>query len=90
MTPFAAVADDWVDVVLLSAYTFGCHATRHVVGGMLDRLSAAPIRQRLYNVSSWLNRAHMRWAWFSLFGVALTDLYIRMCAMGIWHDVRLF
>jgi hypothetical protein len=79
-----------LNVVLLSAYTFGCHATRHVVGGMLDRLSASPIRKRLYDGSSWLNRAHMRWAWFSLFGVALTDLYIRMCAMGIWHDVRLF
>ena len=25
----------------------------------------------------------------SLFGVAFTDLYIRLCAMGIWTDARL-
>jgi hypothetical protein len=32
----------------------------------------------------------MRWAWLSLFWVAFTDVYIRLCAMGVWHDVRLF
>jgi hypothetical protein len=31
----------------------------------------------------------MRWAWFSLFWVGFTDLYVRLCAMGIFHDVRL-
>ena len=28
--------------------------------------------------------------WCSLFSVALTDVYIRLCAMGVIHDVRLF
>jgi hypothetical protein len=32
----------------------------------------------------------MRWAWFSLFGVAFSDIYVRMLAMGIWTDFRLF
>jgi hypothetical protein len=32
----------------------------------------------------------MRWAWMSLFWVAFSDVFIRLCAMGIWHDVRLF
>jgi len=32
----------------------------------------------------------MRWAWLSLFWVAFTDLYVRLCSMGILHDVRLF
>jgi hypothetical protein len=30
----------------------------------------------------------MRWAWTSLFSVAFADVYIRLCAMGIWHDWR--
>ena len=29
-------------------------------------------------------------AWFSLFWVGFTDIYVRMCSMGIWHDVRIF
>jgi hypothetical protein len=32
----------------------------------------------------------MLFAWCSLFSVALTDVYIRLCAMGVIHDVRLF
>jgi hypothetical protein len=32
----------------------------------------------------------MLWAWLSLFWVGFADLYVRLCAMGIWHDVRLF
>jgi hypothetical protein len=30
------------------------------------------------------------WAWLSLFMVGFADLYIRLCSMGIWHDVRIF
>jgi hypothetical protein len=37
-----------------------------------------------------LNRHHQLFAWCSLFSVALTDVYIRLCAMGVIHDVRLF
>jgi hypothetical protein len=32
----------------------------------------------------------MLFAWISLFGVGLTDLYIRMVASGAIQDVRLF
>jgi hypothetical protein len=32
----------------------------------------------------------MRWAWLSLIWVAFSDVFIRLCAMGVWHDVRLF
>jgi hypothetical protein len=32
----------------------------------------------------------MRWAWFSLFGVAFADIYVRLCAAGVWTDLRLF
>jgi hypothetical protein len=78
-----------VNVILLSGYTFGCHATRHVLGGMVDRLSGSPLRKALYDGSSACTRGHMNWAWASLFSVALTDLYIRLCASGVLTDVRL-
>jgi hypothetical protein len=32
----------------------------------------------------------MLWAWLSLFWVGFSDLYVRLCSMGIWHDARLF
>jgi hypothetical protein len=31
----------------------------------------------------------MLWAWMSLFWVGFSDLYVRLCSMGIWHDLRL-
>jgi len=77
------------NVTLLGGYTLGCHSMRHVVGGYLDRLSGSPIRKRAYDCSSCLNRAHMRWAWTSLFSVALADLYVRLCSMGVWSDWRI-
>jgi len=77
------------NVILLGGYTLGCHSLRHLVGGYLDRLSAAPVRKRTYDCVSCLNRGHMRWAWLSLFMVAFCDIYIRMLSMGIWTDLRL-
>jgi hypothetical protein len=32
----------------------------------------------------------MLFAWMSLFWVGFADLYVRLCAMGIWTDWRLF
>lgn len=77
------------NVVLLGGYTLGCHSLRHLVGGALDVLSGAPVRKRCYACVSCLNRRHMLWAWLSLFFVAFTDLYVRLCAMGIWSDWRI-
>ncbi len=77
------------NVIMLGGYTLGCHSMRHVVGGYLDRLSRSPVRRRAYDCSSCLNRAHMRWAWTSLFSVAFADLYVRLCSMGIWTDWRI-
>jgi hypothetical protein len=78
-----------LNVVLLSSYTFGCHSLRHIVGGYLDRLSQRPVRRTVYACASCFNRWHMRWAWMSLFCVAFADIYIRLCSMGIWHDLRI-
>ena len=81
-----------VNVVLLAAYTFGCHSLRHLVGGSVDCFSCARAGRARYAAWRWvsaLNRHHMLWAWCSLFSVALTDLYIRLCAAGVIHDVRI-
>jgi hypothetical protein len=78
-----------LNVGLLGSYTLGCHSLRHVVGGYLDRMAGRPVRQTMYRCVSCFNRWHMRWAWMSLFGVALADLYVRLCSMGVWHDWRI-
>jgi hypothetical protein len=77
------------NVTLLSCYTFGCHSMRHLIGGVRDRLTGAPVRKRAYDCVSCLNRRHMLFAWCSLFSVGFSDLYIRMCSMGIWSDWRI-
>jgi hypothetical protein len=53
-------------------------------------LSNKPVRRRAYECVSWCNTHHMRWAWMSLFGVAFSDVYVRLVSMGIWTDVRIF
>ncbi|HJQ67090.1 MAG TPA: hypothetical protein VJ816_11965 [Gemmatimonadales bacterium] len=78
-----------VNVVLLGGYTFSCHSLRHLVGGGLDLLSGRPVQRRLYACVTCLNQRHMNWAWFSLVWVAFADLYVRLCAMGVWTDLRL-
>ena len=77
------------NVILLGSYTLGCHSMRHLVGGVLDRISERPVRKAAYDCSSCLNRAHMRFAWASLISVGFSDVYIRLCSMGIWTDLRL-
>lgn len=77
------------NVVFLACYTFGCHSLRHLVGGVLDVMSGRPARRTAYRCVSCLNRWHMNWAWVSLIWVGFTDLYVRLCAMGIWTDARL-
>ncbi len=78
-----------IDVALVGSYTLGCHSLRHLVGGYLDRLSGRPVRRACYGCVSRLNRRHMVWFWFSMFWVAFSDLYIRLCSMGVWRDWRI-
>ena len=78
-----------VNVVLLGSYTLSCHSLRHLVGGRIDQLSFAPICQKAYQCASSMNRRHMLFAWLSLFWVAFSDIYVRLCSMGIWTDWRI-
>ncbi len=79
-----------INVVLLGGYTFGCHSLRHLVGGIVDLLSKAPIRRNMYNCISCLNRRHMLWAWMSLCWVGFSDLYVRIIATTGWKDYITF
>jgi hypothetical protein len=78
-----------VNVVLLGCYTFGCHSLRHLSGGRVDEISKSPFRTTSYACVTCLNRRHMLFAWTSLFLVMFADLYVRLCAMGIWSDWRI-
>jgi len=79
------------NVVLLSGYTFGCHAFRHLAGGELDCFScslAARARHQLWRGVTVLNIKHGRWAWASLVSVAGADIYIRLLLAGVLRDPR--
>jgi len=79
-----------VNVTLLGSYTFGCHSFRHIAGGRYDQMAKRPALFASYRCVSCLNRRHMKFAWMSLVWVAFSDVYVRLCAMGIWKDFRIF
>jgi hypothetical protein len=78
------------NATLLWGYSLSCHSCRHIVGGRLNHFSAHPWRYQFWTFVSKLNAKHMQLAWVSLFGVALTDLYVRMVATGVFDDPRFF
>jgi hypothetical protein len=78
-----------LNVVLLAGYTLGCHSMRHLAGGFRDELSRSRSLEACYRCTSTLNHRHQLYAWASLFTVAFADIYVRLCSMGIWTDVRI-
>lgn len=78
------------NVICLGLYTTSCHSLRHLIGGAWDILSNKPKQKKAYDCVSKLNTRHMLFAWISLFVVGFSDVYVRMCSMGIWHDFRFF
>jgi len=62
------------------AYLSGCHSMRHMVGGCVDQLSRAPLGVRAHSSVSCLDSRHM----------GFSDLYVRLCSMGVWSDIRFF
>jgi hypothetical protein len=80
-----------VNVVLIVGYTLGCHSLRHLVGGRRNDFSCGPgadLSYKLWLGCTRLNARHMFWAWASLLFVGFTDLYIRLCAMGVITDLN--
>jgi hypothetical protein len=78
-----------LNALLLAGYTFSCHSLRHLIGGRRDDISSSPARWACYSCVSSLNRRHQVFAWLSLISVAFADVYVRLCSMGIWTDLRL-
>lgn len=79
-----------VNVVFLAGYALGCHSLRHTIGGFLDSPSKVPACQKAWQCATCFNKKHMNWAWLSLFSVMGADIYVRLCAMGIITDWRIF
>lgn len=80
------------NTLFLSFYTLSCHSLRHLLGGKFDSFSCSKARKICHKAwlgSTCLNAKHMLFAWISLFGVGLADLYVRLCAMGVIEDIRL-
>lgn len=76
-----------INVILLTLYTFSCHAVRHLVGGNVDCFScvaAGKTRHGLWAAVSKINPYHGNFAWFSLFSVAIVDIYIRLVSAGVF------
>lgn len=79
-----------LNTILIGSYTFGCHSLRHIIGGRKDEVSKNGLQLACYNSCSAMNHKHQLFAWLSLFWVAFTDLYVRLCSMGVWTDFRIF
>jgi len=52
-------------------------------------MSCSKVLQTAYSRVSWLNERHMLFAWMSLFWVGFSDVYVRLCASGVWTDWRI-
>ena len=78
------------NVVLIWLYTLSCHSCRHVVGGRLRHFSKHPVRYRMWTWVSKQNESHARYAWLSLFSVAIADFYVYLLATGTITDLRFF
>lgn len=82
-----------LNATFLSLYTFSCHSLRHIIGGKVDCFSSCKLnefRHKAWSGVSILNERHMLWAWISLCTVGGADVYVRLCAMGVIHDFRIF
>ncbi|TAK68221.1 MAG: hypothetical protein EPO13_11760 [Actinomycetota bacterium] len=78
------------NATLLWLYSASCHTCRHTIGGRLTHFSRHPLRYKAWTWISGLNARHAIFAWISLFGVALTDLYVRLLAAGTITDITFF
>jgi hypothetical protein len=78
------------NATFLWLYSLSCHSCRHAVGGRLRHFSKHPLRYRMWTFVSRLNPHHPKFAWISLIGVALADLYVRQVAAQSITNVYFF
>ncbi len=82
-----------VNVLLLTAFSFGCNSVRHLIGGKLNCFTCSPAARTRHKLWRWVtifNGHHMQMAWISLGTVMLTDLYIRLMCAGVFTDPKIF
>jgi hypothetical protein len=79
-----------INATLIAGYTFGCHSFRHLIGGHDDCMSCGQntLKYSSWKGASWFNGRHMQFAWASLVWVMFTDLYVRLCSMGVITDLN--
>jgi hypothetical protein len=76
---------------LLSCYTLGCHAWRHLIGGRVNCFSCdgfTEAQHSAWSFTTWLNERHMQFAWASLWWIFACDVYIRLVSMGYIPDLN--
>jgi hypothetical protein len=76
------------NATLLWLYSLSCHSCRHIMGGRLNHFSKHPVRYKFWTIVYKLNHHHMKFAWISLIGVALTDAYVWAVSSGLFDDPR--
>jgi hypothetical protein len=79
-----------VNVLLIWGYTLSCHSCRHLIGVRLRNFSTHPLRYRAWTWVNKMNPHHPKFAWLSLFSVALADLYVYLLSTGAITDPRFF
>ena len=80
-----------VNVVLLTLYSGTCHSLRYLMGGRIDafsRVRGGLFWQRIMMTLNRMNPSHGAFAWYSMFSVALTDVFIRLLMAGFLHEPR--
>lgn len=77
------------NVVLIWAYTLGCHSCRSITGGRLNHFSRHPVRYWLWTQVSRLNARHGQFAFISMYSIVVADLYVWLVANGTISDLRI-
>ncbi|MDQ1665245.1 MAG: hypothetical protein QOH75_1276 [Actinomycetota bacterium] len=80
----------WINVVLIWAYTLGCHSCRSITGGRLNHFSKHPIRYWIWSQVSKLNARHGLFAFASMYSIVIADAYVWLVASGTIDDLRIF
>ena len=77
-------------MLLAQLHARAATSLRHIVGGRKDEVSKSPVCDAAATpASTGLNDRHQLFAWCSLFSVMFADVYVRLCSMGIWTDLRI-
>jgi hypothetical protein len=78
----------WINLVLIWAYTLGCHSCRSITGGRLNHFSKHPVRYWVWTQVSKLNRRHGLFAFTSMASIVIADAYVWLVASGTITDLR--